>query len=602
MAVSRHVLDYPRFLGRLLERLGVRVVEMEGPEGSETILHAADITSAYASYDLVRQMRASFNVLGPLIARTGHAKVSLPGGCAIGTRPVDLHLKALEQLGAAIELEGGYIHARAPRGLKGATVIFPQVSVGATENLLMAATLAEGETVLANAAREPEIADLAMCLMRMGARIEGVGTDRLRVEGVRALGGATHRIVPDRIEAGTYACAAAVTGGSVLLEGARVDHLGAVVRTLRDAGVEVAERPEGLRVSRRNGLAGTDAMTEPFPGFATDMQAQFMALMCVAEGASMITETIFENRFMHVPELMRMGARINYHGTSAIVRGVPRLSGAPARDSAPESAVVIDEVVAGLLDAHFEVEEGEGFFSLRGERELGEGTRLLLGKATPCVGRDRELGTLRALFTETVEEGTAQAALLSAIDHKNLVLALGPAGTGKTYLAIAKAVEALEAGKVGRIVLSRPAVEAGESLGFLPGDMEDKLAPYLRPLYDALSDRLSMKRVKALIAEGLIEIAPVGYMRGRTLNNAFVVIDEAQNCTYGQLKMLLTRLGWHSTMVVTGDPNQSDLLPGMSGLSDVADRFEALSDVTVVRLRDMDIVRHPLVASMLGVL
>ena len=215
---------------------------------------------------------------------------------------------------------------------------------------------------------------------------------------------------------------------------------------------------------------------------------------------------------------------------------------------------------------------------------------------------DREPGRDQAYVKTIKPKSVGQAALLKAIDEKNLVLALGPAGTGKTYLAIAKAVEALEAGKVGRIVLSRPAIEAGESLGFLPGDMEDKLAPYLRPLYDALSDRLSMKRVKALIAEGLIEIAPVGYMRGRTLNNAFVVIDEAQNCTYGQLKMLLTRLGWHSTMVVTGDPAQSDLLAGMSGLADVADRFEQLADVTVVRLRDTDIVRHPLVASMLGVL
>jgi phosphate starvation-inducible PhoH-like protein len=191
---------------------------------------------------------------------------------------------------------------------------------------------------------------------------------------------------------------------------------------------------------------------------------------------------------------------------------------------------------------------------------------------------------------------------MAAIDAKNLVLALGPAGTGKTYLAIAKAVEALEAGSVGRIVLSRPAIEAGESIGFLPGDMEDKLAPYLRPLYDALSDRLSMKRVRALMAEGLIEIAPIGFMRGRTLNNAFVVIDEAQNCTYVQLKMLLTRLGWHSTMVITGDPGQTDLLPSMSGLAEAAEKLERLPDVAVVRLRDPDIVRHPLVASMLGVL
>lgn len=211
---------------------------------------------------------------------------------------------------------------------------------------------------------------------------------------------------------------------------------------------------------------------------------------------------------------------------------------------------------------------------------------------------DREQGYLKTIKPKS----DGQAALLNAIDERNLVLALGPAGTGKTYLAIAKAVEALEAGKVGRIVLSRPAVEAGESIGYLPGAMEDKLAPYLRPLYDALTDRLSMKRVKALMQEGLIEIAPVGYMRGRTLNNAFVVIDEAQNCTYTQLKMLLTRLGWNSTMVVTGDPAQSDLLAGVSGLGDVADRFEAVENIAVVRLQDKDIVRHPLVATMLGVL
>ena len=211
---------------------------------------------------------------------------------------------------------------------------------------------------------------------------------------------------------------------------------------------------------------------------------------------------------------------------------------------------------------------------------------------------EREQGYLKTIKPKS----DGQQGLVDAIDAKNLIMALGPAGTGKTYLAIAKAVEALEAGKVGRIVLSRPAVEAGESLGFLPGEMEDKLAPYLRPLFDALSDRLSMKRVRALMSEGAIEIAPVGFMRGRTLNNAFVVIDEAQNCTYGQLKMLLTRLGWNSTMVVTGDPNQSDLLPGVSGLGDVADRFEAVANIAVVRLTDVDIVRHPLVAEMLGVL
>lgn len=211
---------------------------------------------------------------------------------------------------------------------------------------------------------------------------------------------------------------------------------------------------------------------------------------------------------------------------------------------------------------------------------------------------DRDQAYLKTLKPKS--EG--QAALLNAIDTSSLCLALGPAGTGKTYLAVAKAVEALEAGRVGRIVLSRPAVEAGESIGFLPGAMEDKLAPYLRPLYDALSDRLSMKRVGALMAEGLIEIAPIGYMRGRTLNNAFVVVDEAQNCTYTQLKMLLTRLGWHSTMVVTGDPHQSDLLPGVSGLADIAERLEAVPEIAVVRLAERDIVRHPLVASMIGVL
>ena len=233
----------------------------------------------------------------------------------------------------------------------------------------------------------------------------------------------------------------------------------------------------------------------------------------------------------------------------------------------------------------------------------GKIRRLPLERAWSPLGPAREEAPRDQSYVKTLRpKSLGQARLLEAVDAKSLVMALGPAGTGKTYLAIAKAVEALEAGSIGRIVLSRPAVEAGESLGFLPGDMEEKLAPYLRPLYDALSDRLSMKRVKALMAEGLIEIAPIGFMRGRTLNNAFVVIDEAQNCTYGQLKMLLTRLGWNSTMVITGDPAQSDLLPGISGLAQAADRLERLADVAVVRLEDVDIVRHPLVAEMLGVL
>ena len=322
-------------------------LSVEHDKVARTITLAGAANNLEAPYDIVRKMRASVLVLGPLVARFGRAKVSLPGGCAIGTRPVDLHLKGLEQMGAAITLDSGYIEATAPPGgLKGAKIIFPQVSVGATENLLMAACLADGTTELVNAAQEPEIGDLAMCLMRMGARIEGIGTAKLVIEGGRSLGAATHPIIPDRIEAGTFACAAAITGGQVLLQGARMVDFGAVARVLRDAGVDVVERHDGLQVSRLNGLHGTDVMTEPFPGFATDMQAQFMALMCVADGASMITETIFENRFMHVPELMRMGARIKYHGQSAIVRGVPRLSGAPVMATDLRASVSL--VLAGL--------------------------------------------------------------------------------------------------------------------------------------------------------------------------------------------------------------------------------------------------------------
>ena len=333
-----------RTMAALLAQHGLEVAH---DPAARTLTLSGAATNLEAPYDIVRKMRASVLVLGPLVARHGRARVSLPGGCAIGTRPVDLHLKALEALGAIIELEAGYIEARAPEGgLRGAKIIFPVVSVGATENLLMAAVLAEGETEIVNAAREPEIEDLALCLMRMGAVIEGVGTDRLRVTGVPQLGGATHRVVADRIEAGTFACAAAITGGEVLLEGARLDHLGAVARVLREAGVGVAEEPRGLRVTRMNGLQGVDVQTDPFPGFATDMQAQFMALMSVAEGASMITETIFENRFMHVPELLRMGARINYHGSSAIVRGVPALSGAPVMATDLRASVSL--ILAGL--------------------------------------------------------------------------------------------------------------------------------------------------------------------------------------------------------------------------------------------------------------
>jgi UDP-N-acetylglucosamine 1-carboxyvinyltransferase len=337
-------LDDITTMTALLTQHGI-AVEPVGNDG-RTLSLGGPIGSTEAPYDIVRKMRASVLVLGPLLARTGEARVSLPGGCSIGTRPVDLHLKGLEQLGAQIELEGGYINARAQVRLRGATIVFPFVSVGATENLLMAAALADGRTVLANAAREPEIGDLATCLNAMGARIGGIGSDKLVIEGVAQLGGAEHRVIPDRIETGTYACAAAISGGQVFLRGARVEHLGATVRALREAGVEIVEQPDGFHVRRLNGLHGADAMTEPYPGFATDMQAQFMALMAVAEGAAMITETIFENRFMHVPELNRMGARINVHGASAIVRGVPALSGAPVMATDLRASVSL--ILAGL--------------------------------------------------------------------------------------------------------------------------------------------------------------------------------------------------------------------------------------------------------------
>jgi UDP-N-acetylglucosamine 1-carboxyvinyltransferase len=331
-------------MAMLLRQHGI-AIEPATNDGRVLSLGGA-VTNVEAPYDIVRKMRASILVLGPLLARMGEARVSLPGGCSIGTRPVDLHLKGLEQMGAEIRLEGGYIHVRAPEGLKGARIVLPFASVGATENLLMAASLARGTTVLANAAREPEIGDLARCLIAMGARIEGIDTDRLMIEGVARLGAASHRIIPDRIETGTYACAAAVTGGSVFLRGGRLDHLGAVARILREAGVDVEAADGGLAVRRLNGLHGVDAMTEPYPGFPTDMQAQFMVLMCVAEGAAMVTETIFENRFMHVPELNRMGARINVHGSSAIVRGVPALSGAPVMATDLRASVSL--VLAGL--------------------------------------------------------------------------------------------------------------------------------------------------------------------------------------------------------------------------------------------------------------
>ncbi|SMF81381.1 UDP-N-acetylglucosamine 1-carboxyvinyltransferase [Azospirillum oryzae] len=309
---------------------------------------ARDVTNTTAPYDLVRKMRASVLVLGPLLARCGEAKVSLPGGCAIGARPVDLHIKGLEAMGADIRIEAGYIVAKAPAGgLRGAEYVFPKVSVGATENLLMAATLAKGTTILVNAAREPEVTDLAECLVRMGAKITGIGTDRLVIEGVDRLHGARHMVVADRIETGTYAMAAAITGGRLDIMNTRLDLIKAAVKALAPAGVAFEEIENGIRVSRANGeLHGVDVMTEPFPGFPTDLQAQMMALMCTAKGAAMITETIFENRFMHAPELTRMGARITVHGSSALVRGVERLTGAPVMATDLRASVSL--VLAGL--------------------------------------------------------------------------------------------------------------------------------------------------------------------------------------------------------------------------------------------------------------
>jgi len=339
-------------MANLLVQHGVEVIRGEkGADSGHVVeLSAGHITSSTAPYDLVRKMRASVLVLGPLVARCGRARVSLPGGCAIGTRPVDLHIKGLQRLGAEVELRGGYIDARAPKGLRGAEIAFPAVSVGATENLLMAASLAEGETLLINAAREPEIANLAECLVAMGAHIDGIGTDRLRILGVPRLHGATHSIIPDRIETGTYIIAAAATNGEVTLTGTRLDLVAAVARILEGAGVEIAATADGLTVRRyAERLEGVDVMTEPYPGFPTDLQAQIMALMTIANGASMITETIFENRFMHVPELARMGANINVHGASALVRGVPRLMGAPVMATDLRASVSL--VVAGLAAA-----------------------------------------------------------------------------------------------------------------------------------------------------------------------------------------------------------------------------------------------------------
>jgi UDP-N-acetylglucosamine 1-carboxyvinyltransferase len=329
----------------LLDQHGIDV--QDNLSHNALTLTAKSIHNTTAPYDIVRKMRASILVLGPLLARCGEAKVSLPGGCAIGTRPVDIHLNGLRDLGAEIELVDGYVHAKAPQGLKGATINMPMISVTATENLMMAACLAPGETRLVNAAREPEIIDLANCLIAMGAQIADAGTDTITIQGVKRLKGATHRVIPDRIETGTYAMAAAITKGSLHLTGASLDLIPTVSAHLQKAGITLTQTDRGFSVDASGrDIQGVDVMTEPYPGFATDLQAQMMALMTLCQGAAMVTETIFENRFMHVPELCRMGANITVHGSSALVRGVPALRGAPVMATDLRASVCL--VLAGL--------------------------------------------------------------------------------------------------------------------------------------------------------------------------------------------------------------------------------------------------------------
>jgi UDP-N-acetylglucosamine 1-carboxyvinyltransferase len=340
-------------LGRILGNHGVDLAIAGKRSGqssghSQTFrLTAHEIVDTLAPYEMVSRMRASFWVLGPLVARMGEAKVSLPGGCAIGTRPVDMHLDALRALGAEIELEGGYVIANAPSGLKGGRIRFPKVSVGATHNALMAATLAKGETIIENAAREPEVGDVAECLVKMGARIDGIGTSTLTVEGTDELKGAVHTILPDRIETGTYAMAVAATGGDVMLDNARADLLEAALDVLREAGVEITVTNSGIRVARNGaGLKPVNVETQPFPGFPTDLQAQLMAMMSLADGMSTVRETIFENRFMHVQELTRLGANIALNGDMACISGVKTLRGAQVMATDLRASVSL--VIAGL--------------------------------------------------------------------------------------------------------------------------------------------------------------------------------------------------------------------------------------------------------------
>ncbi|WP_333570849.1 UDP-N-acetylglucosamine 1-carboxyvinyltransferase [Sphingomonas sp.] len=359
--------------GHLLNELGAST-SVEGTRPNEfgrvLSVRASRLTSTVAPYDIVRKMRASILVLGPLLAREGEATVSLPGGCAIGNRPIDLHLKALEAMGAEIELSAGYVKAIAPGGrISGGRFRFPVVSVGATENALMAASTARGATVLENAAREPEIVDLCNLLVAMGAVIRGIGTETLEIDGRDRLHGATYAVMPDRIEAGSYACAAAITGGDVELVGASAEDMRATLDALVEAGVTVEESASGVRIAADHGLRPLTLNTAPFPGFATDMQAQFMAMLCKADGASTLTETIFENRYMHVPELTRMGADIEVHGRTAIVRGVPKLTGAPVM--ATDLRASMSLILAGLA-AEGETQVNRVYHLDRGYERLEE--------------------------------------------------------------------------------------------------------------------------------------------------------------------------------------------------------------------------------------
>jgi UDP-N-acetylglucosamine 1-carboxyvinyltransferase len=370
-----------RLLQRILQNHGIDIMVagkragQNGMMGDVMHLTAKDIVDTTAPYDLVSKMRASFWVLGPLLARCGEAKVSLPGGCAIGTRPVDMHLMAMEKLGAEIAIENGYVIAKAKKGLKGANISFEKVSVGATHAALMAAVMANGDTIIENAASEPEIGDVAECLVKMGAKIEGIHSSTLRIKGVTSLNGADHSVIPDRIETGTYAMCAGMAGGDVLLKDANASHLGAVIDVLRRAGVGVEPTNEGIRIHRNgHALQPLKVDTQPFPGFPTDCQAQLMALMTMANGTSLIRETIFENRFMHVQELARLGADIHLHGDTAEVRGVKKLTGAPVMATDLRASVSL--VIAGLA--------AEGETTINRVYHLDRGFETLEEKLSAC--------------------------------------------------------------------------------------------------------------------------------------------------------------------------------------------------------------------------